>query len=168
MDEFAVGKLLDVGDANFNNGTEIATDRRPEVSAETFVEHLQRPHLVFADAFRAFEVVSENVGRITLGGMERFARVGCHRSAAGRNRRGRAGTATIYGREQGIDFGLFQHITHAATSMSAGTSEHYRPSGLDCYSRNSCLYARPDKFLVGRGLSIRKVNLKSDRCAQIV
>jgi len=64
VDEFRVGKLLDVGDGDFDDRPQIARQRGPEVSAEPFMQRLEGAHLVFADAFGAFEVVDLDVGLV--------------------------------------------------------------------------------------------------------
>jgi hypothetical protein len=51
-------KLLDMRDAHFDNRAQISRNGRPEISAKPFVQRFQRPHLVFADALGAFEIVT--------------------------------------------------------------------------------------------------------------
>ena len=102
VDEFAVGQLLDVGDADLDDRPQVARNRGPEVSAETLVKGFQRPHLVLRDAFRPFEVVILNLDvRSAVAGEDGLRLVA-----------GRVDRAGVDCGQQGVDFGLFQHVAH--------------------------------------------------------
>ena len=56
-DELAVGELIDAGELHFDDRAQQRRERRAEVAAEAFVQRLQRPHLLLADALGPLEVV---------------------------------------------------------------------------------------------------------------
>ena len=52
-----IGQLVDAGELHLDDASQQGGERGAEIAAETLVERLQGPHLLFADAFRPFEVV---------------------------------------------------------------------------------------------------------------
>ena len=109
MDEFGVGELFDVCDGDFDDGAEVAGQGGSEVPAEALVEGFEGAHLVFGDAFGAFEVVDGDVGG---GG-----------AAAVHGRGGRRGfggdLAGIHGGEEGVYFGLVENVSQGCGLLAA-------------------------------------------------
>ena len=60
-DEFAIGELVDARELHFHDRAEHGREGRAVVAAEPFVQGLECPHLLFADALRAFEVVGRDL-----------------------------------------------------------------------------------------------------------
>src|SRR5439155_26198260 len=60
-DKFAVGELIDAGQLDFDDGAQQRRQGRAEIPAEAFVQRLQSPHLLLADAFGPLEVVGRDL-----------------------------------------------------------------------------------------------------------
>lgn len=98
-DEFAVGELVDADQLDFDDGAKHAAESRAELSAEAFVQGLEGPHLLFADAFRAFEIVETELDV----GIDAALRLG----------NGVLHRVRIEGCQQRLDFGLTQDVAHS-------------------------------------------------------
>ena len=110
MNELAIGQLLDGGDADLDDRSQESGERGPEIAGEAFVDGFQRAHLVLADAFGAFEVVSADF-LLTRPRPAEDLRLGIRPDAG------------IHGRQQGIDFRLIEYVGHTnprrRTSLAA-------------------------------------------------
>src|SRR5439155_7444242 len=92
------------------DGAEVAGEGCAEVAAETFVEGFEGAHLIFGDAFGAFEVVDVDV---EAGGPAGAGEDGGRADASARAADA-AGVdlAGIYRGEECVDFGLIQDVGH--------------------------------------------------------
>jgi hypothetical protein len=70
VNEFAVGQLLDVGDVDFDDGSQVAGEGRAEIAPKTLVQRLQGPHLIFGDALGTLEVVDVDIHALAAGAPE--------------------------------------------------------------------------------------------------
>ena len=60
-DELAVGELIDAGQLDFDDRAQQGREGRAEVAAKAFVQRLQGPHLLLADALGPLEVVGRDL-----------------------------------------------------------------------------------------------------------
>ena len=102
-DELAVGELIDAGELHFDDRPQQGREGRAEVAAKAFVQRLQGPHLLLADALGPLEVVGRDLlARPRRRPRRRRRRRSRPASAAGRLRLHRA--------EQALDFRLTENF----------------------------------------------------------
>ncbi len=96
--ELAVGQLVHADQLDFDDRPQHAAERGPELPAEPVVEPLKRPHLLFADAFGAFEVVNADRASPAV-----FFRDRCFLALF---------APAVEGRQQRFHFGLTENVCH--------------------------------------------------------